>query len=92
MIKILGTSHEAQFQKMYCFYWPKSIFRHYCIQKVRDTFQISVYNINNDGVSHFSEFISVKVKKNLRTSQAQFREKLRTLRLRQNEGFLIKKT
>ena len=30
-------------------------------------------------------------KKNLRKSQAQFREKLRKLRLRQNIDFLIKK-
>ena len=36
-------------------------------------------------------FISVKVKKSLRKSQAQFREKLRKLRLRQDDGFRIKK-
>ena len=36
--------------------------------------------INNESVNHFSHFISVKVKKKLRTSQAQFRE----------DGFLIK--
>ena len=36
--------------------------------------------------------MSEKVKKNLRISQAQFREKLRKLRLRQNYSFLIKKT
>ena len=52
--------------------------------------QIPVYNINNKSVSHFSQFISVEVKKNLTKSQAQFREKLRKLRLRQNDGFLIK--
>ena len=34
---------------------------------------------------------SVKVQKNLRKSQAQFREMLRKLRLRQNNDFLIKK-
>jgi len=49
------------------------------------------YNINNESVNHYSQFISVKVKKNLRKSQAQFLEKLRKLRLRQNNGFLIKK-
>ena len=48
-------------------------------------------NINNESVTHFSQFISVKVNKNLRKSQAQFREKLRKLRLRQNNDFLIKK-
>ena len=41
-------------------------------------------------VTHFGQFVSVKVKKNLRKSQGQFREKLRKLRLRQNYGFLIK--
>jgi len=54
--------------------------------------QIQVYNINNESVAHFSHFISEKVKKNLRKSQAKFREKLRKLRLRQNDVFLIKKT
>ena len=33
--------------------------------------------------------MSEKGKKNVRKSQAQFREKLRKLRLRQNNGFLI---
>ena len=53
--------------------------------------QIQVYNINNECVNHSSQFISVKVKKNLRKSEAQFREKLRKLRLKQNNDFLIKK-
>ena len=35
--------------------------------------------------------MSAKVKKNLRKSGAQFRKKLRKLRLRQNNDFLIKK-
>ena len=52
---------------------------------------MQVYNTNNKSVNHFSQFVSVKVKKNLRKSQAQFWEKLRKLRLRQNEGFLKKK-
>ena len=52
---------------------------------------MQVYNINNESGNHSSQFISVKVKKNFRKSQAQFREKLRKLRLRQNYGFLIKK-
>jgi len=43
-------------------------------------------------VNHFSQFTSIKVKKNLRKSQVQSREKLRKLTLRQNYGFLIKKT
>ena len=53
--------------------------------------QIRVYKINNESVTHFSQLISVKVKKNLRKSEAQFREKWRKLRLRQNNDFLIKK-
>ena len=66
--------------------------RRYCIQNVKDEIQIHVYNIINGSVTHSSQFISVKVKTNLRKSQAQFREKLRKLRLRQNNEFLIKKT
>ena len=61
-----------------------------CIQNVKDGIQIQVYNTNNESVNHVSQFISVKVKKNFRKSQAQVQEKLRKLRLR--HGFLIKKT
>ena len=52
------------------------------------------YTIQITSVNHFSPFILVKVKKNLRKcqAQAQFRKKLRKLRLRQKDGFLIKKT
>ena len=64
--------------------------RRYCIQNVKVGIQIHVYNIINDIVNHSSEFISVKVKKNLRKSQVQFREKLTKLRLRQNNNFRIK--
>ena len=53
--------------------------------------QIQVYKIDNESVTHFSQFILVKAVKNIRKLQAQFREKLRKLRLRQNDGFLIKK-
>ena len=51
---------------------------------------MQVYNINNESGNHSSHFISVKVKKNIRQSQAQFQEKLRKLRLWQNDGFMIK--
>ena len=57
------------------------MFRHYCIHNVKDGIQVQVYDINNESVNHFSQFISVKVKKNLRKSYAQFGEKLRKLRL-----------
>ena len=70
----------------------KSIFHCYCLQNVKDGSQIQVYNINYEIANHFGQFISVKGKKTLRKSQAQFREKLRKVRLRQNYGFLIKKT
>ena len=66
-------------------------FRRYCIQHVKDRTQNQVYNIINESVNHSSQFISVQVKKNLRKSQAEFREKLRKLRLRQNNDCLIKK-
>ena len=69
----------------------KLIFRRYCIQNFQDGIQIQVYNIDNKSINHFIQFISVKVKKKLRKPQAQFRKKLRKLRLRQNYGFLIKK-
>ena len=52
------------------------MFLRYCIQNAKDGIQIQVYNINNESGSHFSQLISVKVKKNLRKSQAQVREKL----------------
>ena len=68
----------------------KSRLRHYCIRNVKDGTQIRVYKINKESVIHFSHVISVKVKKNLRKSQARFREKLRN-RLRQRGGFLMKK-
>ena len=57
---------------------------------MEDGIQIQVYNIINDSVNHSSQFISVKVKEKLRKSQAQLREMLRKLRLRQNNDFLIK--
>ena len=58
--------------------------------KMEFKFNYTILIINNESVNHFGQFISVKVKNNLRKSEAQFREKLRKLRLRQNDGFLIK--
>ena len=84
-------NQEAQFPKFRVFIDQKSIFRCYCIQNVKGGIQIQVYNINNESVNYFSQFISIKVKKNLRKSQAQFQEKLRKLRVRQNDGFFYKK-
>ena len=42
--------------------------------------------------SIFASLFHLKVKNNLIKSQAQFREKLRKLRLRQKDGFLIRKS
>ena len=74
MLRKPQENHEPQFPKLCVFIRRKSIFRHYCIQNVKDGIRIQVYNINNESVNHFSQFISVKVKTNLRKSQAQFRE------------------
>ena len=82
---------RLNFQTLSVFIGQKSVFRRYYIQNVKDGIQIQVNNIINESVYHSSQFISVKVKKNLRKSQAQFREKLRKLKLRQNNDFLIKK-
>ena len=68
------------------------MFRRYRVQTDKDGIQIQVYNIIKDSLHHSRQFISLKVKKNLRKSQAQFREKLRKLGLSQNIEFLIKKT
>ena len=94
MVKILRKSkgnHEAQFPKLSVFIGQKSVFHSCCIQNVKDGIQIQVYNINKECVAHFSHFISIKVKNVLRKSQAPFLNKLRKLRLRQNNDFLIKK-
>ena len=87
--KSLGN-YKAQFPKLSVFVGQKFILHHYCIQNVKDGIQIQIYKINNEGVTHFSQFISVKVKKILGKSQAQFLEKLRLLRLKQNDDFRIK--
>ena len=68
------------------------IFHHYCIEIGKDGIQIQVYNIRNECLTHFSQFILEKVKKKLRKSQVQFGEKLRKLRLMQNYGVPMKKT
>ena len=57
---------------------------------MKDGIQIGVYKINQEKITDFSRFISVKVEKILRNSQAQFWEKLRKLKLRQNHGCLMK--
>ena len=53
--------------------------------------QFQLYNIINESVNHSSQYISVNDKKNLRKSQAHFREMVRKLSLKQNNDFLIKR-
>ena len=45
--------------------------------------------INKESGVYFSQFISEQVKKNLRKYQAEFREKLRKLRFKQNNSIII---
>jgi len=94
MVKILRNLKEitrVNFQNLVFSLAKNRYFVVIAFKMFKDGIQIQVYNITNKSVSHFSQFISVKVKKNLRKFQAQFREKLRKLRLRQKAGFLIKK-
>ena len=77
MVKILRKS-QGSIPKLRVFIDQKSIFRHYCIQTVKDGIQIlSMKYINNECVNHCCQFILEKVKKNLRKFLAQFRETLR---------------
>ena len=79
------------FPKLSVFVGQKSILRHYYIQNVEDGVQIQTYKIRKESVARFSQFFSSIVEKFLRKSQTQFREKLRKLRLTQNNDFLTKK-
>ena len=45
--------------------------------------------IDKESGVYFSQCISVKVKKNLRKSQTEFREKLKQLRFKQNNNVII---
>ena len=39
------------------------MFCRYCIQNAKDGIQSQVYNINNECLAHFSQFISEKVRR-----------------------------
>ena len=65
--------------------------RHYYIQNVNDGNHVRVYEISKEIVAHLSQFISVKLNKILRKSKVQCQKKLRKLRLKQNDHFLVKK-
>ena len=60
------------------------------MQSVKDGIQNRVYKINKESATSFNRFIAAKVKTYVRKSQVQFREKLRKLRIRQNDGYLLK--
>ena len=75
MVKILRKpyeNHEAQLPKFSVFIGHTMILCRYCIQHVKGRIQIQVYNANNESVSHFSQLISVKVKKNLENLTLNF--------------------
>ena len=55
------------------------MFLYYCIQNLKGGIQSRVYKINEDSLTHSNQFISVKVNKILRESQAQFREKVKKI-------------
>ena len=79
------------FRAVVKFYITNRLFTHHnYIQNDKDRFQVRVYTINKEIMTHFSQFTSIKVMKILGKSQAQFREKLRKPRLRQNDAILIK--
>ena len=80
--------NKAQFIKVSILGSQKFTLCHYYIQNVKNGIQIRVYKINKESVPHFRQLISVKVNKILRKSHAKFREKLRELKVRQNDGFL----
>ena len=56
--------------------------------------KMEVYRINNESLTHLSQFISVKVKKKLRKSQAHFQESILNIgwivMLTQNDILLTK--
>ena len=63
MAKILRKSLENHEAQCGVFIGQKSIFRHYCMQNVKDGFQIRENKINKEIVTYCSQFISVKGKK-----------------------------
>jgi len=67
-------NNETQFPKFSIFLGSESIFRRYCIQNDKDGIQVQVYNIFNECLTHFNQFISDKVKKSVRKSPPHFRE------------------
>ena len=89
MAKLLRKSlknHKAKFPNLSVFVGQKLILQHYFIQNVKNGVQTQVCTIDKETVTHLSQFILVELKKSLRKSQTQLREKLRNLRLRQDDS------
>ena len=69
-LKTILRKSQGSISKLKYFCWTKSILRNYYIQNNKDGIQHQVYKINKESVTHFWRFISVKVKKIVRKSQA----------------------
>ena len=76
-----SENHKAKVPKLSVSVGQKSMLRHCYSQNVKDGIQSRVCMINKVSVAHFSQFISVEVKKDLGKSRAQFRVNLKKLRL-----------
>ena len=72
------------------YFWSKIDTTSLSHSTIKDGIQIQAYKTNKESTTHFRNFTSTKVKKLLRKSKTRFREKLRKLRFRQNDGFLKK--
>ena len=73
IVKIFRQFYEsrmAQLPKLSVVVGQKSMLPYYYIQNVKDGIQIRAYKIRKVSVAHFSQFISVKVRKILRKTQA----------------------
>ena len=89
--KEILTHHKTPLSQLSALVGQKSILCHHNIKKVKEKIKIWEYKICRERVSHTSQFSSVTAKKIIRKSKAQFWKKLRKLRLKQNDGFLIMK-
>ena len=58
---------------------------------VKDGIQIQVYNINNESVDHFSQFISVKVKKKVKKISGAISRKVKKIEAQSTEWLSYKK-
>ena len=83
MVKIL--------RKFCVFIDQKSIFHLYCFYNVKNGIQLPAYNINKECVNHFSQFISIKVKKNLRKISRSISGKVKKIEVEADRRFSYKK-